>query len=63
VEAQLVIELDGGQHQSAIDYDARRDAAIRALGYRVLRFWNNQVLQETDSVLQCIADALKQPPP
>jgi very-short-patch-repair endonuclease len=63
VEAHLVIELDGGQHQSAIDYDARRDAAIRALGYRVLRFWNNQVLQETDSVLQCIADALKQPPP
>jgi very-short-patch-repair endonuclease len=44
-------------------YDANRDAAICASGYQVLRFWNNQVLQETDSVLQCIADALKQPPP
>jgi very-short-patch-repair endonuclease len=63
VEARLVVELDGGQHQLAMVYDASRDAAIRASGYRVLRFWNNQVLQETDSVLQCIADELKQPPP
>jgi very-short-patch-repair endonuclease len=63
LEAHLVIELDGGQHQSTMDYDERRDEIICALGYRVLRFWNNQVLQETDSVLQCIAKALKQPPP
>jgi very-short-patch-repair endonuclease len=63
VEAHLVVELDGGQHQLAMVYDANRDAAIRASGYRVLRFWNNQVLNQTDSVLQSIAEFLKQPPP
>ncbi len=63
LEALLVIELDGGQHQAAMDYDGNRDRCIEALGFRVLRFWNNDVLQHTDAVLETIANALKQPPP
>jgi len=63
LEGLLVIELDGGQHQAAMDYDDNRDRRIEALGFRVLRFWNNDVLQQTDAVLETIANALKQPPP
>lgn len=50
----LVIELDGGQHADAKDYDARRDAYLQAKGYKVLRFWNNDVMEETESVLGVI---------
>ena len=50
--ARLVIELDGGQHSPEID--APRTGSIEALGYRVLRFWNNDVLENTDGVLEVI---------
>jgi very-short-patch-repair endonuclease len=46
---KLVIEVDGGQHNGS-DYDARRDAWFRANGYRVLRFWNLEVLTNGDGV-------------
>jgi len=59
LEAQLVIELDGGQHQERHRYDKTRDRRIEAQGYRVLRFWDNQVFQETEAVLEVILDALK----
>ena len=49
---RLVIELDGGQH--APTTDAGRTAVIEAFGYRILRFWNNDVLQNTDGVLETI---------
>jgi very-short-patch-repair endonuclease len=55
--ARLVIEVDGGQH-SASSSDSRRDAWFADRGYRVLRFWNNDVLARTDSVLEEIAAAL-----
>jgi very-short-patch-repair endonuclease len=58
LEARLVIELDGGQHAEATEADIRRDALLRAAGFRVLRFWNNQMLAETDSVLEAIRIAL-----
>jgi len=50
--ARLAIELDGGQHDPA--RDAARTAIIEKYGYRVLRFWNHDVLADTDSVLEAI---------
>jgi very-short-patch-repair endonuclease len=52
-----------GQHAEAQDYDARRDGFLRAQGLRVLRFWNNHVLQQTDAVLDVVLRELKMPPP
>lgn len=60
VEARLIVEVDGGQHAEAVAQDDARDALFRAGGFRVLRFWNNQVLQETDAVLMTICQALEE---
>ena len=54
---RLVIEVDGGQHNDS-DYDARRDAWLKAQGYEVLRFWNRDVLAEIDGVGRRICLAL-----
>ncbi len=53
-KARLVIELDGGQHDWQREADARRTAYIEARGYRVLRFWNHEVFENIDGVLQVI---------
>ena len=53
-DAKLVIELDGGQHADAVAYDMERTRRIEAKGYRVLRFWNNDVLTNFESVLDVI---------
>ncbi len=55
-EQRLVIELDGGQHSEAEHEatDAERDAWLASRGYRVLRFWNNDVMTNLDGVLQSI---------
>lgn len=58
LEAKLVIEADGGQHAGQVGYDARRSARLEAMGYKVLRFWNHQILVETDTVLERIASEL-----
>ncbi|WP_159122839.1 MULTISPECIES: endonuclease domain-containing protein [Acinetobacter] len=52
-EIGLVIELDGSQHgtDDAMEYDAERTKFLEALGLRVVRYWNNEVLLETDDVL------------
>jgi very-short-patch-repair endonuclease len=63
VEYGLVVELDGGQHASQADADARRSAVLTNYGYRVLRFWDNDVLSKMDSVLEQIALALADPHP
>ena len=54
VEKNLVIEVDGGQHAENEEQDLERSAYLNKMGYRVCRFWNNQVLQETESVLEAI---------
>ena len=54
LEAKLVIEVDGGQHQEMRRRDAERDRRIAACGYKLLRFWDNDVLRETESVLEQI---------
>ena len=58
LEAKLIIELDGGQHQEQAGYDARRDMQMEAQGFRVLRFWDNQVFRETQAVLEVILRVL-----
>ncbi|MBS0464228.1 MAG: endonuclease domain-containing protein [Proteobacteria bacterium] len=51
-QAQLVVELDGGQHGDRVDYDLSRTAWLGDRGYGVLRFWNHEVMQRTDAVLE-----------
>jgi len=63
VEAKLVVEIDGGQHDADRRKDARRAAAMARLGYRTLRFWNNEVLENVDGVLRVISDAIPSPQP
>lgn len=58
VERKLIIEVDGGQHANKVKEDVNRSDYLRNKGYRVLRFWNNQVLQENDAVLDTILAAL-----
>lgn len=58
LEVKLVVEVDGGQHGERRGYDEVRDRAIGAQGFRIFRFWNNQVLGETDAVLEVILRAL-----
>ena len=59
---KLVIELDGGQHATATEYDAARSRFIAERGYRVLRFWNNEMLENVDGVLERIAADLSSSP-
>jgi adenine-specific DNA-methyltransferase len=59
LEAGIAIELDGGQHVDQRSYDERRDANLRSNGFRVLRFWNSDVIAHTGDVLQTIFEALR----
>ena len=57
-EQKLIVEVDGGQHAENAD-DLRRDAALDADGYRVLRFWNSDVLRNKEGVLTTILASLQ----
>ena len=57
-DKRIVIEVDGGQHADS-DRDRIRDQWLREHNYQVLRFWNNDVLSNTNSVLEVIASALQ----
>ena len=57
--ARLIVELDGGQHAQDADADAARTAWLEGQGFRVLRFWNNDVLANTEGVLERILEALR----
>ena len=59
---KLIIELDGGQHAERVPYDERRTKALSEKGYRLLRFWNNDVMQNTDAVLETILAELNAGP-
>ena len=54
---RLIVEADGGQH-NASEHDAQRDTWLKAQGFRVLRFWNNEILLNTDEVLAVIFEAV-----
>lgn len=60
-DEKLAIELDGGQHNEEKNklYDEKRAGFLTEQGIRILRFWNHQVLQETESVMQAVYDALQ----
>jgi very-short-patch-repair endonuclease len=59
---RLVIELDGGQHCENAR-DEARTRWIEAQGYRLIRFWNNEVMENMEGVLTAIGEALRLPPP
>jgi len=61
-KAKIVIELDGGQHNWQQESDALRQRQIEAAGYRALRFWNNDVLENLEGVLNEIQSALPPTP-
>ena len=60
---RLVIELDGGHHVQQADEDLRRTAMLVQRGYRVLRFWDHEVLKDIDAVLQEIYTVISYPHP
>ena len=58
-EMKLIVELDGGQHVEQVAYDALRARVLEAKGYRVLRYWNDDVLLRTNWVLEDILRMLE----
>ena len=58
IKKKLVIELDGGQHLEQEQYDQERSQYLQAKGYRVLRFWNNDVINDLNAVITVIQEAL-----
>lgn len=63
LEKKIVIEVDGGQHSTQVQYDNERTVWLAAQGFRVLRFWNNEVLGEIEMVKEVIWKTLTQPHP
>ena len=61
-QVSLIVEVDGGQHVDN-PHDALRTAHLERRGYRVLRFWNHDVLSNTDGVVESIIDTLQPLPP
>ena len=59
LEKKLIIELDGGQHAENLEYDQARDAWLHSQGYTVLRFWNNEMMDEMEGVLERIRLAIE----
>jgi very-short-patch-repair endonuclease len=57
LEVRLIVEVDGGQHARCGDHDLR-DSELRRQGWRVLRFWNNEILTNCQGVLRAIAEML-----
>ena len=64
MQARLIIEVDGSQHgtEGGLASDAARTQWLETEGYRVLRFWNNEVTTETEAVLEAIDHALRSGP-
>jgi very-short-patch-repair endonuclease len=58
----LVIELDGSQHLEQEEYDAERTAFLESKGYRVLRFYNNDVMKDIEKVLEVILENITKAP-
>ncbi|MBE9503294.1 MAG: endonuclease domain-containing protein [Proteobacteria bacterium] len=59
---KLIVEVDGGQHVETAQYDTKRTEFLQSKGFAVIRFWNNDVLINTDAVMRKIYDALTQSP-
>ena len=66
LDAGLVIEVDGGQHQDSVGYDKERTLWLEQHDFKILRFWNNEILNYFDEVLDVIWGELRynnRPPP
>ena len=59
-EQRLIIELDGGQHTDQVEYDGKRTAWLKERGYRVLRYWNHNVLKTIEVVMADILEKTEQ---
>jgi very-short-patch-repair endonuclease len=62
-EKKIVIEVDGGQHSVERERDIARDRWLKEQGYKVLRFWNNEVLTNINGVLEVIRKTVEHPLP
>src|SRR5580700_11084869 len=60
LQHRLVVEVDGGQHTAEAEKDAARTARLEAHGFKVIRFWNEDVMRDLDGMLTSIVDALKE---
>ena len=60
--AKLVVELDGGRHAVDVEADRLRSRFLEAQGYRTIRFWNNDVLENIEGVMTMVAQALSDMP-
>ena len=63
LEAGLVVELDGGQHVERSAEDAQRTTRLNGMGFRVVRFWDDEVLKQTEAVLEEVLRQLEAPHP
>jgi very-short-patch-repair endonuclease len=61
--ARLIVEIDGGQHDRSSPREAERSGFLQNEGYRIVRFWNNEVLANLDGVHETIADELSRTTP
>jgi len=59
---KLIIEIDGSQHLAQNKYDLERTRYLESLGYRVLRFWNNEVMNNTDTVMSVVWNKINKVP-
>ena len=62
-ERLVIIECDGGQHAFQVERDQERDQWFEKQGYRVLRFWDNDVLNNLEGVLEAVSEACRDHPP
>src|SRR3954449_12977939 len=62
-ERGLVIELDGGQHAERRERDDERTRRLNSQGFRVLRYWNHELFEDLDAILEAITLALVAAPP
>ena len=63
LEKKFVIEVDGSQHLINANYDKSRTLFLKSVGFQVVRFWNHDVLNSVDSVLERIVEFLDVPSP
>jgi len=61
-DPMLAIEIDGSQHTGLIAYDSERSAFLEGKGFKVIRFWNHEVLAQTDRVREAIRQRIAHPP-
>jgi very-short-patch-repair endonuclease len=61
-DRKVIVELDGDQHAVSVEADKKRSEWLRSQGFRVLRFWNHEVIEDADMMMEAIWLALQMPP-